>query len=233
MLKERDLIRSRELHCFALKKIYKQADLGVGIAFTLARLVPRIDSEFDLVSLEVYLKPRVLRSVHGIPYNLWLPLPLSHRHWARVQGEAGWTLRHIARHLTNPGDVCGRPPYLRVSTAKVVFFFFMSDIVVRLNLDLERQQDSSGCRRRQRRLRYPDENSETEEEKEEEEEDWLPSNERRRTLRRASEKAIESYFQLLHLLLCLATGPDGEDIVAEANEMIRSFLGGRGVGRTC
>lgn len=180
----------------------------------------------------------MLRSVHGIPYNLWLPLPLSHRHWARVQGEAGWRLRRIARYLTNPGDVCGRPPYLRVSTAKVVFFF-MGDIVARLNLDMEPQQDPSGCHRRQRRLRYPGENSETEEGKEEEEEEeegeegeeeeenWLDSNERRSTLRRASEKAIESYFRLLHLLLCLATGPDGEDIVAEANEMIRSFLGGR------
>ncbi|KAK3375875.1 hypothetical protein B0T24DRAFT_617244 [Lasiosphaeria ovina] len=51
------------------------------------------------------------------------------------------------------------------------------------------------------------------------------------TLRHASEKAIESYFHLFHLLLCLATSPTGpaefRDIVRDANRMIRSFMSGK------
>lgn len=45
------------------------------------------------------------------------------------------------------------------------------------------------------------------------------------TLTHASEKAIESYYQLLHLLLCLAT--DNPRIVRTANQTIQSFLQGR------
>ncbi|OAA78224.1 Ubiquitin-conjugating enzyme/RWD-like protein [Akanthomyces lecanii RCEF 1005] len=214
ILRDYDLIRSRELHCFTLKESYKQAKLGIGIAFTPAGLVPRIDSEFDLISYEAYQNLRVRKSVHGIPYQFWLPLPLSHRHWSQVRGDAGVTLRLIAQRITKSGDG-GRRSSPRVSTAGALFSF-MNDIVVRLNLDLERQQGSSG--RRRRRPRYPGEEYEPEED---------DSLDRRSTLRHASEKAIESYFHLFHLLLCLATGPNGKDIVAEANKMIRSFLGGR------
>ncbi|TQN71444.1 SUMO-conjugating enzyme UBC9 [Colletotrichum shisoi] len=45
------------------------------------------------------------------------------------------------------------------------------------------------------------------------------------TLRHASEKAIESYFHLFHLLLCLATA--NTKLVADANNKIRSFMSGK------
>lgn len=210
LLKDYDLIRSRELQCFTLKESYKQANLGIGIAFTPAGLVPRIDSEFDLVSHEAYEKLRVRQSVHGIPYQYWLPLPLSHRHWLRVREAAGSALRMVAERITKRGS------RQRVSTAGAIFAF-MNDIVVRLNVDLEQQQKQKESWTRGRRPRYPGDDYE-------EEADRV---ERKSTLRHASEKAIESYFHLFHLLVCLATGPDGKAIVAEANHMIQSFLGGR------
>ncbi|KAJ0165103.1 hypothetical protein CTA2_12357 [Colletotrichum tanaceti] len=45
------------------------------------------------------------------------------------------------------------------------------------------------------------------------------------TLRHASEKAIESYFHLFHLLLCLATA--NAQLVADANDKIRKFTSGK------
>ncbi|KAK1964599.1 hypothetical protein LY78DRAFT_704271 [Colletotrichum sublineola] len=48
---------------------------------------------------------------------------------------------------------------------------------------------------------------------------------RKSTLRHASEKAIESYFHFFHLLLCLATAD--LQLVADANEKLRAFVGGK------
>lgn len=45
------------------------------------------------------------------------------------------------------------------------------------------------------------------------------------TLRHASEKAIEAYFQLFHLLVCLAV--DDPRIVRKANDTIKDFLKGK------
>lgn len=47
----------------------------------------------------------------------------------------------------------------------------------------------------------------------------------RSTLRHASEKAIESYFHLFHLLVCLAT--EDRAIIDHANELIAQFTAGR------
>jgi hypothetical protein len=71
----------------------------------------------------------------------------------------------------------------------------MNDVIVRLNSDLERQSN-----------RYD-------------------PHARSSTLRHASEKAIESYFHLFHLLLCIATSKPS--VVAEANRMIDSFMFGK------
>ncbi|KAI3334546.1 hypothetical protein F4824DRAFT_468312 [Ustulina deusta] len=48
---------------------------------------------------------------------------------------------------------------------------------------------------------------------------------RKSTLRHASEKAIESYFHLFHLLVCLATEDHG--IVQQANKLLRDFEHGK------
>ncbi|KAK6840106.1 hypothetical protein PG987_005972 [Apiospora arundinis] len=60
---------------------------------------------------------------------------------------------------------------------------------------------------------------------------WLPCPSRTATgtrsastLRHASEKAIESYFHLFHLLVCLAT--ENPEIVTQANALINNFLKG-------
>ncbi|KAJ2970040.1 hypothetical protein NUW58_g9816 [Xylaria curta] len=45
------------------------------------------------------------------------------------------------------------------------------------------------------------------------------------TLRHASEKAIESYFHLFHLLVCLAT--EDPSIVSQANKLLRDFENGK------
>ncbi|KAF9872568.1 hypothetical protein CkaCkLH20_10065 [Colletotrichum karsti] len=45
------------------------------------------------------------------------------------------------------------------------------------------------------------------------------------TLRHASEKAIESYFHLFHLILCLAT--ENEELVSAANSKITGFMNGQ------
>ncbi|KAK0624982.1 hypothetical protein B0T17DRAFT_590717 [Bombardia bombarda] len=51
------------------------------------------------------------------------------------------------------------------------------------------------------------------------------------TLQHASEKAIESYFHLFHLLVCLAT--DDSRIVRDANAKIQSFLDGNTAKQFC
>ncbi|XWW97303.1 hypothetical protein V2A60_005285 [Cordyceps javanica] len=237
LLEGYDLIRSRELQCFTTKYGYKQANLGVGIAFTPAGHVPRVDSEFDLVSHDAYEKLRVRRSVHGIPYQYWLPLPLARGHWLRVRDQAGVTLCLIAQRVVvvaaaaaanKPGRGPSGPG--GAATAVAALFSFMNDIVVRLNLDLEDRQGSSGRgrggrRRRRRRSLFDDDDDDSGGGWRHE--DGGNRHEEKSTLRHASEKAIESYFHLFHLLVCLATGPGGVAVVAEANTMIRSFLRGR------
>lgn len=194
LLRDYDLIRSRELQCFTLKANYREANLGVGIALVPAGLIPRIDSEFDLVSFEAYKELEVRRSVHGIPFHHWLPLPLSHRHWYRVEPAASAALQHIAINMKKMGGGAGQSDI-------GVLFTFMNDVVVRLNLDLEGRGGPPRSRHERER-------------------------ESKSTLRYASEKAIESYFHLFHLLVCLATARSGRSIVEKANSMIQSFLKG-------
>ncbi|KAI1260394.1 hypothetical protein F5Y18DRAFT_420169 [Xylariaceae sp. FL1019] len=76
-----------------------------------------------------------------------------------------------------------------------VLYTFMNNIVVRLNQTAEQQTTYSA---------YSDAS--------------------KSTLRHASEKAIESYFHLFHLLVCLAT--ENEEIVKRANALLQSFIAG-------
>ncbi|KAF6826925.1 ubiquitin-conjugating enzyme family protein [Colletotrichum plurivorum] len=72
---------------------------------------------------------------------------------------------------------------------------FMNDIVVRLN-----QVEATSSRH-------------------------IPMHSQRSTLRHASEKAIESYFHLFHLLLCLAA--ENSQFVSDANTKIKGFMDGK------
>ncbi|KAK1836746.1 SUMO-conjugating enzyme ubc9 [Podospora conica] len=86
----------------------------------------------------------------------------------------------------------------RITGSDNVLYAFMNDVIVQLNADLEAPPGHQNWR-----------------------DMYRPAS----TLRHASEKAIESYFHLFHLLLCLAV--ERPSIVARANRMIADFLGGR------
>jgi len=86
----------------------------------------------------------------------------------------------------------------RISSTTLVLYAFMNDVIVRLNSDLERQHNPQ---------------------------DRHDAHAQKSTLRHASEKAIESYFHLFHLLLCIATAKPS--VVTEANRMIASFMAGK------
>ncbi|KXX74763.1 SUMO-conjugating enzyme ubc9 [Madurella mycetomatis] len=176
------IVRLRELQCFVLKESHQREKLGVGVCVVVNGRQGNLQSEFDLISNKAYRNYGIRESIHGIRFQHWLPLPLSHRHWRQVGHDAQEALRSISKAA-------------KIKDSTTVLYTFMNDIVVRLNSDLQRPRD------------------------------WTPGSEKS-TLRHASEKAIESYFHLFHLLLCLATGPGGEYIVQDANRMIRAFMSG-------
>ncbi|KXH68960.1 hypothetical protein CSAL01_06978 [Colletotrichum salicis] len=80
---------------------------------------------------------------------------------------------------------------------------FMNDIVVRLNQVDASKTPSGAAYRGNDNVRVP----------------------QMSTLRHASEKAIESYFHLFHLLLCLATADS--QLVTDANNKIKRFMSGK------
>lgn len=183
MITDYDLIRTRELQCYVLKKDYREVELGIGVRVSKTGRQGTIQSEFDLVSRRAVRDLGIRSSVHGIPFHRWLPLPISHAHWRRVRDLVAPNLSSIASDAW-------------YSDAGLVLYGFMNDIVVRLNMDLE----SQGL--------------------------W-DAYQSKSTLRHASEKAIESYFHLFHLLLCLATRPAGQSMVPAANKMIQDFMAGK------
>ncbi|GAB1313724.1 hypothetical protein MFIFM68171_03934 [Madurella fahalii] len=178
-----DIVRLRELQCFVLKESYLSEALGVGVCIVGSGRQGSLQSEFDLISHKAYHVYKIRKSIHGVSFQHWLPLPLSQGHWRRVSHDAQKALLSISKAA-------------KMKDSVTVLYAFMNDIVVRLNSDL---------------LRWSDRTQGME----------------RSTLRHASEKAIESYFHLFHLLLCLATGPGGEGIVRDANRMIRAFMSGK------
>ena len=187
-----DVIRVRELQCFFSKKGFKNCELGVGIRIDFDGRMGTILSEFDLLSREGYFTHHIRRSVQGVSFQQWLPLPISRKHWDRVSKGVGPSLREI-RHSASLGDV----PDVKV------LYHFMSDIVVNLNL-----QTDELLKTKSNYKHYPASQATS-----------------KSTLTHASEKAIESYFHLFHLLLCLATADPS--ITTAANAHIDSFMSGQ------
>lgn len=187
---EFDILRTRELQCFCLKKDYTKIALGVGVFVDTNSKAKyrRISSEFDLLSHEGFYTHRIRWSIQGVRFNLWLPLPISQGHWRKVKSEANNELQKIA----NAANMQGKP-------AVFALYHFMNEIVVKLNQDLEGLSGSN-----------PGSSYGYEPVKS--------------TMKHASEKAIESYFHLFHLLLCLAT--EDRSIVMSANNAIRRFVEG-------
>jgi ubiquitin-protein ligase len=182
-----DVIRTRELQCFCLKKDYMATKLGVGVSVDRGAF----QSEFDLLSQEGFETHRIRRSVQGVSFQHWLPLPISQGHWRKVKDETFGYLNILSR----AGKI-EQPEWEKV------IYHFMNDIVVKLN-----QQTS---------IHEPY---------------YIHEETAKSTLTHASEKAIESYFHLFHLLLCLATAQPS--IVASANGMLRRFLHGETSKASC
>ncbi|KAM7184603.1 SUMO-conjugating enzyme ubc9 [Rhypophila sp. PSN 637] len=172
-----NVIRKRELRCFLLKESFLGQKLGIGIHIGGNGRYREVQSEFDLLSQQAYKSHCIRRSVQGLHFEHWLPLPISHGHWRRVNADTYSALALLSK-VTRIGDNA------------LVIFAFMNNIIAKLNSDLEIRGSSKS------------------------------------TLLHASDKAIESYFHLFHLLLCLATGPDGEKIVSYANSLIKTFMAG-------
>lgn len=123
-----DFIRTRELQCFCLKKSYMDAKLGIGISITSGGK-PVLRSEFDLLSQEAFFQHDVRRSVQGVNFDKWLPLPLSRRHWDGVKTNATACLRSIhsyaAMHSNEPEDVD-------------VLYYLMNNVVVQFSAETEK-----------------------------------------------------------------------------------------------
>lgn len=117
-----DVIRTRELQCFCLKKDYRSVKLGVGVAVTRRGRIGSFESEFDLLSREGYNTHKIRRSVHGVPFDFWLPLPISRGHWNKVRDD----VRISLSSLSSSAGLGAVPPF-------EVIYHFMNDIVVKLN----------------------------------------------------------------------------------------------------
>lgn len=181
MVHSYDFIRVRELQCFCLKQSFMDTKLGIGVQVSGGKR-PVFRSEFDLLSQDAFYQHDVRRSIQGVSFDKWLPLPLSRRHWNLVKGNAAACLSGIHKagkmDTIEPGEVD-------------VLYHFMNTVVVQFSNDAEKGYHE------------PDSRS---------------------TLSHASEKAVEAYFGLYHLLLCLAT--EDSSIVAGANRIISRFRTG-------
>ncbi|TVY44166.1 Ubiquitin-conjugating enzyme E2-17 kDa [Lachnellula occidentalis] len=190
-----DVIRTRELQCFCLKKDYAARDikLGVGVSITKRGRLGFFESEFDLLSQEGYEIHRIRSSVQGVAFQHWLPLPISYGHWRKVQGDVSISLSTFAVQAR-----LGSVPLVQV------IYHFMNDVVVKLN---QKASDTSP------------------------ESVYSYREIAKSTLTHASEKAIESYFHLFHLLLCLATSQP--EIITAANKTLTAFIAGRTSKAAC
>ncbi|KAK1986867.1 hypothetical protein LZ30DRAFT_704077 [Colletotrichum cereale] len=167
----------------------------LGVGVSVPRGKRAIESEFDLVSLCAFQDLGVRLSVHHISFEHWLPLPLSRRHWRSIEEHVAPVMHSLASAIALPSTN---------NSAVGVLAAFMNDIVVRLNqveTHTSPRKPSYGGR------------------------DNVRAAACKSTLQHASEKAIESYFHLFHLLLCLATAD--ARLVADANKKIRVFMGGK------
>lgn len=172
-----NIIRNRELLCFCLKKGTGAARLGVGVHVKLGGRLGTFESEFDLISGDAFTNHFIRKSVHNIPFEHWLPLPLSRKHYNKVKPLVEPRLKLLSEAAKFP----------KFSTIDTIYAF-MNDIVVRLCSQAATTSSKS-------------------------------------TLTHASEKAIESYYHLFHLLLCLAT--EHKQHIRTATKTIRGFLEGK------
>jgi hypothetical protein len=145
--------------------------------------------DFHLMNFLLTLDPlSVWRSVQDVPFQYWLPLPLSETHWERVKGD-------VDDYLTIIVDECG---YSNLAS-EYILFKILNDAIIKLSKDVEKNTYISPI--------YPYEET------------------AQSTLTHASEKAIESYFHIFHLLLCKAM--EEPVIVKYTNTLLTNFANGQ------
>ena len=186
ILNSYDFIRLRELQCFCLKESFLDLQLGIGVHIARRGREGTLESEFDLLSHGGFFNHKVRQSIQGLHFEHWLPLPLSRRHWRRVQPRIDIQFKNLAKHarFSDCSDFS-------------VLSHFLNDIVVKFSQEAERSY----------------------------------SHKAQSTLTHASEKAVESYFALFHLLLCLAT--EQSRMIESANHKISYFLSGQKSKAAC
>ncbi|KAL8789766.1 MAG: hypothetical protein Q9213_001017 [Squamulea squamosa] len=180
-----DLIRVRELQCFCLKEHFQHVKLGVGVHVGLKGKEGKLSSEFDPLSHQAFHQHCIRTSIQGLPFEYWLPLPFSRRHFQTVKLDTLQALETLAS--------AGR--FADTSHLSVISHF-LNEIVVSFSEEAERS--------------HSDPHS---------------------TLAHASEKAVESYFAIYHLLLCLAA--DNPCMIRKANSKVSQFLSGNTSKTTC
>ena len=189
-----NVLRNRELQCFVLKKSFDEAKLGIGIKVFGPGRKKTLEIEFELISLEAFEEHRVRRSVHGLTFAHWLPMPLSARHYNYVKDQV------IPSLILLNGSA-----NLGVRAPAEVIYHFMNDVIIKLSQIVPATVDpldASGG------MIF-----------------GSVAAPAKSALKHASEKAIESYFQLFHLLLCLASSD--KSLVKGANSKLQSFAGNK------
>ncbi|KAG4443344.1 hypothetical protein IFR05_001133 [Cadophora sp. M221] len=123
VINEFNVIRTRELKCFCLKLDFLETKLGVGIDLAKVEKGNQhwVVSEFDIISQDDF-NLGVGRSVQGVPFQYWLPLPVSELHWAKVRDDVHSSLAHV-NDTQNYGNV----------TSDYTLFQFLNDIIIKLS----------------------------------------------------------------------------------------------------
>lgn len=88
VLMKHDIFHIRDLQCYCFRTSFKESKLGIGVDVTVAESKGFFESEFDLLSEEAYHVYGIRQSVQGVPFEHWLPLPISEEHWQSVRNES-------------------------------------------------------------------------------------------------------------------------------------------------
>ena len=117
-----DCIRLRELQCFYSKESFMIVKLGIGVHIRRKGCEGTFESEFDLLSQKAFRDYGIRRSVQGLDFEHWMPLPLSRRHWRSVRADVSSSLEQLADAAS----------LQEVSDVNVIYHF-MNDIVVKFS----------------------------------------------------------------------------------------------------
>lgn len=202
LITDHHVVLQRELRCFFLRTTLKETIMGVGIA--LEPNSRTLSSEFDWISKEAFDDHKVRTSIQKTKFEFFLPLAFNRAHFNRAKREMWRRLYELDKAVQKADATMTRRP-LTNGTASLpsrphetvrVIYRMMNNIVVSLMKscdDVLGHQTNGGSSRSQQTV-----------------------------LLHASERAVNSYCLLFHLLLCLCRSTPA--ILADANEKVRKFI---------